>query len=204
MKKIIAAALLALLLCAMVAVSAAAETTDNETTMEITRENGQTVLTPSQEETCFWEYPQLTAGQHRDDGVLWLFNKTGKDITVTLSQFRLPTDNEQARAYLQALHLTIKAANKTVFDDTYDKAGDLAVTVEVQSGEKVPVYYELGCAFDYTGDATLGDEVITGTYIVEYLRDGIFYSWEFYAAVAVGIAVIAVVVAVAKKNKKSA
>lgn len=193
-----------LCLCATLSIVVAAEPLDNETTVVITRNSGQTELTPSQKESCFWEYPTLTAGQHRADGVLWLFNQSGRDATVTLSDFHLPIDNPASLAYLQALHLTVKAEGKTVYDDTYDKAGALSIKVEVPKGERKPIFYELGCAFTYVGESTLGDDVIYGKYAVEYHGGGIFSSWIFYAAVAVVLIAGTVVTVAIKKKQKNA
>ncbi len=209
MRKRVAAGLLILLLCVMLSFSASAEESlDNETTVVITRNSGQTEVTPSQTESCFWEYPQLTAGQHRDDGTLWLSNMSGEDITVTLSDFQLPLDNPDAVAYLKALHLTVKAGGKTVFDDTYDKAGNLSVTMDIENGEKKPIGFELGCDFTYKGESSLGDDVIYGKYTVEYHSAGLLHSPVLYivagavAAVVLVIAIIAIIVA--NKKKKSA
>ncbi|MCQ2405179.1 MAG: hypothetical protein MJ083_04215 [Clostridia bacterium] len=205
MKKSLSALLLALILCLTAAVvPVSAEPLDNETTVIITRTSGQTELTPSQTESCFWEYPTLTAGQHRDDGVLWLFNKSGKDATVTMADFHLPTGDEQVTNYLKALHLTVRAGGKVVFDDTYDKAGSLSITVNVPKGEKKPVYYELGCDFTYSGESTLGNDVIYGKYSVEYHGGGIFSSWIFYAVVGAVVLAAIIVVVVLKKKQKSA
>lgn len=195
---------LVLLLCLTAAVTVSAEPLDNETTVVITRTSGQTELTPSQNESCFWEYPTLTAGQHRDDGVLWLFNQSGKDATVTLQDLHLPTDNEAAMTYLAALTLTVKADNKVVYSGPYDKATAFSVTMDVPKGEKRPIYYELGCAFTYSGESTIGDDVIYGKYNVEYHGGGIFSSWIFYAAVGVVVVAVAVFFIVRGKKKKSA
>lgn len=205
MKKRVAAGLLILLLCVMLSFSASAESLDNETTVVIARNGGETKVTPSQTESCFWEYPQLTAGQHRDDGTLWLSNTSGEDITVTLSDFHLPLDNPDAVAYLKALHLTVKAGGKTVFDDTYDKAGNLSVTMDIENGEKKPIGFELGCDFTYKGESSLGDDVIYGKYTVEYHGAGLLHSSVFYiVAGAVAVVVLVIVILVANKKKKSA
>lgn len=205
MKKRVISILLVCVLCLTAAISVAAEPLDNETTVVITQSSGQTELTPSQNESCFWEYPTLTAGQHRDDGVLWLFNKSGKDATVTLSDFHLPTD-EKSRAYLAALDLTVKADGKVVYSDTYDKAAGMRITVDVPKGEKKPIYYEMGCAFTYSGECNLGDQVIYGKYSVEYHGLDLLHSWIFYVAlvVVVAAAVMTFVMVRKKKSEKSA
>ncbi len=203
MKQRVFSIILACVLCLTAAFSVAAEPLDNETTVIITQNSGQTELTPSQNESCFWEYPTLTAGQHRDDGVLWLFNKSDKDATVTLSDFHLPTD-EAARAYLAALDLKVKTNEKVVYEDTYDKAAGLSVTVEVPKGEKKPIFFELGCDFTYSGECNLNGEVIYGKYSVTYHGLNLLHSWVFYALLGVVIvAAVVTLVFVTKKKKKS-
>ena len=203
MKKTVCA-LMALLLCVVLATTASAQALDNETTVVITQNSGQTELTPSQNESCFWEYPTLTAGQHRSDGVLWLFNKSDKDATVTLSDFHPPTENETAMKYLAALHLKVKADGKTVYEDTYDKAGGLlSITLDVPKGEKKPVLFELGCDFTYSGECTLDGEVIYGKYAVTYHGFNLLHSWAFYAIIGAVVVVAVVVLIVVLKKKKS-
>lgn len=204
MKRAIAVLLAALILCLTAVVPACAEASDNETTIVITRKDGKTELTPSQTESCFWEYPTLTAGQHRSDGVLWLDNRTGKNTTVTITDFHLPTDNAAAMEYLKALHLTVTADGKTVYDGAYDQAGSLSVAVDVPKGEKKSVQFELGCDFTYTGESTLGGDVIYGAYTVEYRGLDLFSSWIFYTVAGVLLVVVIAIVITVKKNKKSA
>ncbi len=200
MKRVLCVTAVLLLCLSLTALPAAAQPLDNETTVVITRNSGETELTPSQNESCFWEYPTLTAGQHRDDGVLWLFNKSGRNATVTLADFHLPTD-EAAVAYLKALKLTVRVDGKVIFDDTYDKAAALSIKLDVPKGEKKPVNFELGCDFSYSGESN-PVEVIYGKYTVEYHGGGIFSSWIFYVALAV-VAAAVVVFTVVRKKKKS-
>ena len=204
MKRVIAVLLAALILCTAAVVPACAEAQDNETTIVIARKDGKTELTPSQTESCFWEYPTLTAGQHRSDGVLWLDNRTGKNTTVTITDFHLPTDNAAAMEYLKALHLTVTADGKTMYDGAYDQAGSLSVAVDVPKGEKKSVQFELGCDFTYTGESTLGGDVIYGAYTVEYRGLDLFSSWIFYTVAGVLLVVVIAIVITVKKNKKSA
>lgn len=199
-----------LLFCLMMTTIPAAAL-DNETVVSFDIDGRQLELkSPDNSNACFWEYPTLKAGQHRADGLLRLHNDSKKDATVTLKDFKLPTDKPEEMEYLAALKLTVSIlknnVKEVVYTGPYSEIGSMQVTLDVPKGMDGAVYFEMACDFTYEGEGKISDSITyhidatansEGNLLVRVLLVGLCIA----AAIA---AILTVVILLVKKSKKSA
>lgn len=104
---------------------------------------------------AFWEYPTLSAGQSREDGVLRLANQAGMAMDIRLKSVELPYGNDEALAYLDALRLRITDGDGVVYDGDYSRVMDgdgLEIEANLAAGEEKLLHVALYCDFRYEGD----------------------------------------------------
>ncbi len=203
-----------LLFCLMIPTVSVAAATDNETVVSFDLDGEQLELKHPESSACFWEFPSLEAGQHRADGLLRLHNDSKKDASVTLKDFKLPTDKPEEMEYLKALNLTVSVmkngAKEAVYTGPYADIGDLQVTVDVPKNMEGSIFFEMSCDFAYEGECKLTDTI---PYIIDAKTsiEGAASSSAVFKIILV-IVIVVVVTAVTllviflikKKSKKSA
>lgn len=113
-------------------------------------------ILPEPDAAAFWEYPTLSAGQSRTDGVLRLANENAAAMDIRLRAVELPYGNDEALAYLDALRLRITDGETVIYDGDYSRVMDedglkLEVT-ELACGAEKQLQVSLFCDFRYEGD----------------------------------------------------
>lgn len=182
---------------------------DNEKVLTVSKQNHVIHMARSNDTASFWEYPVLTAGQNRQDGVLTIENKVNGRAVVHLTSVDLPYDNQEALDYLNALRLFVKdEEGNVVYDDSYAHIADLdengsfnLLSVELEKGQKKTYHVEMSCDFAYEGVANCG-QVLVFTYSVDIKTP----HWLIYAiaglvtVLVLAAVVVFLVVSYKKKN----
>lgn len=160
MKRILTLMLAALMLLAL---PAAASTTDIQQVIEITVVD-ETLTFTSKMPTTFWEVPDLRPGETTvASGELVVINTTDSVQNITFQSVELPYDDPAALEYLNHLTLTLKKGDAILYEGPYSAINgtnrpDVAVSLNI--GESVSYTIDLYCDFTYTGTDYVGDAIL--------------------------------------------
>lgn len=155
----------AALLCAMPAAAAY----DSVKTYQLTTRDGYQYIAASPDTAAFWESPRLEAGCTRYDGTLVLENKSDKIMDFALQEIRLPYGDRSALTYLDALRITVRSEEETLYDGPYSRIADPDGGLRVQYSSvpvdgSVSLSVTLSCPFDFDGKSGMGDEPVRWTF----------------------------------------
>lgn len=159
---IVSLALIALLLCLALPVTAASKTQ----TVTISK-LGNTVQAPVVSgEVTVWERPILRPGEeYTEAGTLVIENKTDEKQTIELDHVALPFDNDAALAYLNSVYITVREGDTVKYSGTYSRINDedgLALSYTMPARTKVELTIDMRCEYSFIGSQTgfEGDDII--------------------------------------------
>ena len=210
-KKFLAIFLICVVWC-FVPFSTLAETEkaeDNVKILTLSKEGNNYQLGRSNDTATFWEYPILAKGQSRSDGRFTIQSDITGDAVIEMTGVALPYDNEEAIAYLNALHLkVVDDKGNIVYDDSYahiadvDQDGNMKIMkFTIRGGEKVDYSISLSCDFGFTGVANPG-QVLVYSYTVD-VGMPIWINYVIYGAIALAVIIVIVILIAILHNKKT-
>lgn len=161
--------LVSLLAAAALCALPASAAYDSAKTYQLTTRDGYQYIAASPDTAAFWESPRLDAGCTRYDGTLVLENKSDKIMDFALQEIRLPYGDRSALTYLDALRITVRSEEETLYDGPYSRIADTEGGLRIQCPSvpvdgSVSLSIALSCPFDFDGKSGMGDEPVRWTF----------------------------------------